>query len=118
MKNLRNSVQIIGNVGNAPEVRELQGGKMVARFSVATNESFKRADGEVVKLTSWHNMVAWGSMAGYIARHVSKGKQIAIEGKLSNRSILGKDGDKRQVTEIVVNEVLFPGKRNQQDLVK
>ena len=109
MKNMRNSVQIIGNVGNAPEVRELQGGKMVARFSVATSENYKNSAGEMVKNTSWHQMVAWGSMANYIARNINKGNQIAVEGKLNSRSYEDTNGEKRYVTEIVVNEVLFTG---------
>lgn len=111
MKNLKNTVQIIGNVGNAPEVRELQGGKMMARFSVATNESYKNATGETVKNTSWHNVVAWGNTAKYISQYVEKGKQVAIEGKLTNRSFEDKNGDKRFVTEIVLNEVLLLGGR-------
>ncbi len=112
MKNLRNSVQIIGNVGNAPEVRELDGGKMVARFSVATNESYKNASGELVKSTTWHNFVAWGTTAKYVSDYMQKGKEVAVEGKLSSRSYEDKNGEKRYITEIVVNEVLFLGKKD------
>jgi single-strand DNA-binding protein len=111
MKNMRNSVQIIGNVGNAPEMRELGGGKMMARFSVATNESYKNASGEQVKNTTWHNLVAWGNTAKYIGDFVTKGKEVVVEGKLSSRSYEDKNGEKRYVTEIVVNEVLLLGKK-------
>ena len=111
MKNLRNSVQIIGNVGNAPEVRELDGGKMMARFSVATNESYKSSNGETVKNTTWHNFIAWGPTAKYISQYVDKGKEVAVEGKLTSRSYEDKNGEKRYITEIVVNEVLLLGKR-------
>lgn len=113
MKNLRNSVQIIGNLGSNPEVRELDGGKMVARFSVATNESYKSASGETVKNTTWHNFVAWGNTAKYISKYFSKGKEVAVEGKLANRSYEDKNGEKRFVTEIVVNEVLLLGKKDE-----
>lgn len=112
MKNLRNSVQIIGNVGNAPEVRELNGGKMMARFSVATNESYRNAAGETVKNTTWHSFVAWGNTAKYISEYVAKGREVAVEGKLTSRSYEDKDGQKRLVTEIVVNEVLLLGKKD------
>lgn len=112
MKNMRNSVQIIGNVGNTPEIREFKGGKIAARFSIATHESFKNAAGEKVESTQWHQVVAWGSMAGYIARHVTKGRSIALEGKLTNRSFEDSDGNKRYVTEIVASDVLLTGPRN------
>ncbi len=109
MKNMRNSVQIIGNVGNVPEIREFQGGKVSARFSVATHESFKNASGEKVENTQWHQVVAWGGMADYIAKHVTKGGSIALEGKLSSRSFEDKEGNKRYITEIVAGSVLLTG---------
>jgi single-strand DNA-binding protein len=112
MKNLRNSDQIIGNVGNAPEIRELDGGKLMAKFSVATNESYKNASGETVKNTTWHNFVAWGATAKYIRQYVVKGKEVAIEGKLTSRSYEDKQGEKRYVSEIVVNEVLLLGRKD------
>lgn len=111
MKHLRNSVQIIGNVGNSPEVREFEGGKFMARFSVATNESYKNAAGEIVKNTTWHNFVAWGPLAKYISQNVNKGKEVAVEGKLTSRSYEDKNGEKRYVTEIVANELLLLGSR-------
>ncbi|MBS3913651.1 MAG: single-stranded DNA-binding protein [Bacteroidetes bacterium] len=112
MKNMRNSVQIIGNVGNTPEVREFQGGKIAARFSVATHESFKNSKGEKVQNTQWHQVVAWGSMAGFIQKHVTKGSSIALEGKLSSRSYQDTDGKKHTVTEIVAAELMFTGNKN------
>lgn len=112
MKNLRNSVQIIGNVGNTPEFKEFNGGKMMARFSVATNEYFKNASGEKTENTTWHNFVAWGNTAKYISENVGKGREVAVEGKLSSRSYEDKNGEKRYVTEIVVNEVLLLGKKS------
>lgn len=112
MKNMRNSVQIIGNVGNAPEIREFENGKLSARFNVATNENFKNAAGEWVQNTSWHKVVAWGGMANYIAKHITKGGEVALEGKLNNRSFEGKDGITRFITEIVVNEVMMVSGKN------
>lgn len=111
MKSIRNSVQIIGNVGNAPEIREFKGGKVSARFSVATHDDYKNASGEKVRQTYWHQVVAWGGMADYIARHVTKGRTIALEGKLSSRVYEDKNGLKHQVTEIVAGDVVLTGPR-------
>lgn len=116
MKNMRNSVQIIGNVGNTPEVREFKGGKMSVRFSLATHENFKNASGELVKNTQWHQVVAWGSMADYIAKHVTKGRGIAVEGKLNNRSFQDDSGNKRYVTEIIASDILFTGNKSKKEI--
>jgi single-strand DNA-binding protein len=86
---LKNKVQLIGNLGNAPEVKTLESGKKMARFSVATSESYRNAKGEKVTETQWHNLVAWG--------------------KLINRSYNDKEGNKKYITEIQVNELLMLG---------
>ncbi len=109
MSTIRNKVQLIGNVGNAPEVRNLDGGKKVASFSIATNEFFKNSKGEKIQNTQWHTIVAWGKTAEIIEQHVGKGKEIAIEGKLTSRSYETNEGDKRYVTEVVANEILLLG---------
>lgn len=109
MSTIRNKVQLIGNVGNAPEVRNLEKGKKVASFSIATNEFFKNSQGEKVQNTQWHNIVAWGKTAEIVEQYVGKGKEIAIEGKLSSRSYETTEGEKRYVTEIVANEILLLG---------
>ncbi len=83
MSTIRNKVQLIGNVGNAPEVRHLESGKKVASFSLATNEIYKNSKGEKVQNTQWHNIVAWGNTAEIVEQYVGKGKEIAIEGKLT-----------------------------------
>ncbi|GEM_PF-470224 len=114
MKNLRNSVQIIGNVGNAPAVVELQGGNWVARFSVATHENIKTAEGKKAS-TQWHTVVAWGNTAKYAEKHLLKGTSVAIEGKLVNRSWEGKDGKKHESTEIKANEILLTNKAVAED---
>jgi len=106
---LKNKVQLIGNLGNAPEVKTLESGKKMARFSVATNESYRNAKGEKVTETQWHNLIAWGKVAEIVEKFLTKGKEVAIEGKLINRSYNDKDGNKKYVTEIQVNELLLLG---------
>ncbi len=93
MKTLRNKVQLIGNVGNAPEIKNLENAKKVASFSMATNEFYKNANGEKIQDTQWHNIVAWGKTAEIIENYVGKGKEIAIEGKLSSRSYETNEGE-------------------------
>ncbi len=111
MNTLRNKVQLIGNLGNDPEIITLESGKKLAKFSLATNESYKNANGERITDTQWHNIVAWGKTAEIIESFVTKGKEVAIEGKLSNRSWEDKDGNKRYITEVVCNELLMLGNK-------
>ena len=110
MNTLRNKVQLIGHVGNAPEIVNLESGKKLAKFSIATNASYKNAKGEKVEDTQWHNIVAWGATADLVEKYVPKGKEIGIEGRLTSRSYEDKEGVKRYITEIVCNEVLLLGK--------
>ena len=110
MSTLRNKVQLIGNLGNDPEIVNLDSGKKLAKFSIATNESYKNTKGERVTDTQWHNVVAWGKTAEIVENFVTKGKEIAIEGKLTSRSYETKEGEKRYITEIVCNELLMLGK--------
>jgi single-strand DNA-binding protein len=109
MNTLRNKVQLIGNLGNNPEIITLESGKKLAKFSIATNESYKNAQGEKVQNTEWHNVVAWNATAEIVEKYLEKGKEIAIEGKLTSRSYDDKDGNKRYITEIVCNELLMLG---------
>ncbi len=109
MSTLRNKVQLIGNLGNNPEIITLESGKKLAKFSIATNESYKNAQGEKVQNTEWHNVVAWNNTAEIVEKYLEKGKEIAIEGKLTSRSYDDKDGNKRYITEIVCNELLMLG---------
>ena len=106
---LKNKVQLIGNLGNTPEVKTLESGKKMARFSVATSESYRNAKGEKVTETQWHNLVAWGKVAEIVEKYLSKGKEVAIEGKLISRSYNDKEGNKKYITEIQVNELLMLG---------
>ena len=109
MNALRNKVQLIGNLGNDPEVITLDSGKKLAKFSIATNESYKNAQGEKVTDTQWHNVVAWNKTAEIAEQYLSKGKEVAVEGKLTTRSYEDKEGIKKYITEIVVNELLMLG---------
>ena len=106
---VKNKVQLIGNLGNAPEVKTLESGKKMARFSVATSESYRNAKGEKVTETQWHTLVAWGKVAEIVEKYLTKGKEVAIEGKLINRSYNDKEGNKKYITEIQVNELLMLG---------
>ncbi|MCC8359739.1 single-stranded DNA-binding protein [Salinimicrobium sediminilitoris] len=110
MNALRNKVQLIGNVGQTPEILTFESGKKMARFSIATNETYKNNKGEKVTDTQWHNVVAWGKTAELIENYVPKGKEIGLEGRLTSRSYDDKDGVKKYVTEVICNEVLLLGK--------
>lgn len=110
MQTLRNNVQLIGNLGQDPEIINLESGKKLAKFSIATNESYKDKHGEKVEQTYWHNIVAWGKTADIVENYVCKGKEVAITGKLTNRSWDDKDGNKRYTTEVVCSELLMMSK--------
>ena len=111
MSTLKNKVQLIGNLGMDPEIKILEGEKKLAKMSIATNNSYKNAQGELVKETQWHNLIAWGKTAEIFEKHIKKGREIAVEGKLINRNFIDKEGLKRYVTEIQVNEVLILGNK-------
>jgi len=111
MSTLRNKVQLIGNLGNDPEIITMDSGKKLAKFSIATNETYKNQQGERVTDTQWHNVVAWGKTAEIIEEYVTKGKEVAVEGKLTTRSYDDKEGNKRYTTEVVCNELLMLGSK-------
>ena len=110
---LKNKVQLIGNLGNNPEIRTTENGKKIARFSLATNETYRSAKGEKITETQWHNLIAWGKIADIAEQFLSKGSEVAIEGKLVNRNYTDKEGNKRYTTEVQVNEVLMLGEKKQ-----
>jgi len=110
MNALRNNVRLIGNLGDDPKVRKLDSGKTVANFSIATNEIYKDSKGEKQSETTWHRLVAWGKNAEVVENYVKKGSEIAIDGKLTNRSWEDKNGEKQYITEILVHSVLLLGK--------
>ena len=108
---LRNKVQLIGNLGANPEIKTTESGKKLARFSIATHESYVNAKGEKVTETQWHNMVAWGKVAEISEKYLTKGSEVVVEGKLVSRSYNDKDGVKKYITEVQVNEVLRLGEK-------
>nr|WP_299343194.1 single-stranded DNA-binding protein [Allomuricauda sp.] len=110
MNALKNKVQLIGNLGNDPEIIITENGNKLAKFSIATNETYKNAKGEKVTDTQWHNIVAWGKTAEIVENFLSKGKEVAIEGRLTSRSYETKEGEKRYITEIRCTELLMFGK--------
>lgn len=109
MNSLKNRVQLIGRLGADPETKSLDGNKKLAKFSLATNETYKNAKGEKITETQWHNVVAWGKTADMVEKYLNKGKDVAIEGKLINKSYVDKDGNKRYAFEIQLNELLLIG---------
>ncbi len=106
MNNLRNRAQLIGNLGMDPEVKEING-TTFAKVSLATTETYKDSEGNKVKNTQWHNLVAWGNTALIFKNYAKKGNEIAVEGKINYRSYENKEGEKKYITEIVVSEILL-----------
>jgi single-strand DNA-binding protein len=104
---LRNKVQLIGNVGNNVEVKNIENGKKLAKFSIATNESYKNNAGEKITDTTWHTVVAWGKVAEIAEKYLQKGTEVAVEGKLQNKTFTDKEGIKRTIYEIQINELLL-----------
>jgi len=113
MSRLRNKVQLIGNLGNDPEIINLDSDKKLAKFSIATNESYKNASGEKIVETQWHNCIAWNKTAEIIEKYLFKGNEVVVTGKLVTRSYDDKEGNKRYLTEIVVDDVLMLGGKQQ-----
>ena len=111
MSTLKNKVQLLGNLGNDPEIITLESGKKLAKFSIATNETYRNAKGEKVTDTQWHNVIAWNKTAEIIEKYIQKGNEVMVEGKLTSRSYETKEGEKRYVTEVVCNELLMLGGR-------
>ena len=106
---MKNRVQLIGHIGQEPEVKTINN-KKVATLTIATNDFYYNEKGDKVEQTEWHRITAWGKTAEIIEKYVTKGKEIAVEGKLTHRSYDDKDGNKRYVTEILVSELLLLGK--------
>ncbi|HEY1112182.1 MAG TPA: single-stranded DNA-binding protein [Chitinophagaceae bacterium] len=102
-----NKVQLVGRLGNNPDIRTFDNGKKVATFSVATTESYIDSKGTNVVNTQWHRLVAWGRAAAIAEKQLTKGCEVSVEGKLAYRNYLDKEGVKKYVTEIVVAELLL-----------
>ncbi|WP_234859492.1 single-stranded DNA-binding protein [Aquimarina aquimarini] len=107
MNTLKNKVQLIGNLGQEPETVHLDSGKKLVKFSIATNDHYYNKQGDKITDTQWHNIIAWGKVADIVEKHVSKGHEVAIQGKLTSRSYQDSEGQKRYITEVVCNELLM-----------
>jgi len=106
MNTLKNNVQLIGNLGADPEIKTFDKGKM-ARLSIATNNVYKNKAGEKVTDTQWHTVVAWDNLADLAESYLKKGNEIAVTGRLVNRSWEDKTGEKKYITEVVLNELMM-----------
>lgn len=111
MSTLRNSVRLTGFLGSTPELKTTSTDKKYARLSLAIHESYKNKAGERVTETQWHQVTVWDKQADIAVSHLQKGSEVAIEGRLVNRSYTDKDGAKRYTTEIIVSEMLLLGKK-------
>jgi len=107
-----NRVILIGNLGKDPEVRRLENGAVVAKFSIATNENYKDRSGEWQTLTEWHDIVVWRTLAERAESSLSKGDAVYVEGKLTHRSWQDQDGNNRRTTEVVANYFRVINKRD------
>lgn len=111
MTSLKNSVHLIGRLGNDPQIKSFDSGKKMAAFSLATNETYFNNKGEKVEDTQWHNIVVWGRKADVVEKYLKKGSEIALSGKLVNRSYES-NGEKKYITEISLNELLMLDKKS------
>jgi single-strand DNA-binding protein len=109
-----NKVILIGNLGKDPELRYAPSGSAVASFSLATSEQWKDQEGNPQERTSWHNIVVWGKLAEIAAEYLKKGRKVYVEGRLQYRDYETKDGNKRYVTEVVVNDLVMLGSPRQE----
>src|SRR5215203_4110973 len=105
-----NKVILVGNVGKDPEVKYLEGGVAVAKFTLATSEVYKNKEGQRVESTEWHNIVMWRGLAEVAEKYVRKGKQLYIEGKIKTRTY-GEENNKKYFTEILADTMTMLGTR-------
>ena len=109
-----NKAILIGNLGKDPEVRYLEGGTAVATFSIATSETYKNRNGELITTTDWHNIVVWRKLAEITEKYLKKGNKVYVEGKLKTRSWQDQDGNTRYTTEVVADNLTMLGGRKEE----
>nr|WP_321411019.1 single-stranded DNA-binding protein [uncultured Carboxylicivirga sp.] len=110
MTTLRNRVQLVGNLGMDPEIKAFDNGRKLAKFTVATNETYNGVNGQERTETQWHNIIAWGKQAEIAAKNLHKGNEVALEGRITYRQYEDKNKQTRYLTEIVLNNYLvYPG---------
>jgi single-strand DNA-binding protein len=112
---LRNKVHLIGHLGGKPDVKNTEKGKKLAQFRLATSESYRNSKGEKVTETQWHRVIAWGKLAEIVEKYLDKGREIAVEGKLINRSYTDKEGMKKYITEVQASDLLMLGAKPASD---
>jgi single-strand DNA-binding protein len=111
MKDLRNRVQLIGNLGMDPEVKKLENGRALTKFSLATSQNYQNAKGDKVQDTQWHNLIIWGKLGETAGKYLKKGSEIAAEGRIVYRTYETKEGQTKYITEIVVSDFLMMSKK-------
>ena len=107
MNSLANRVTLIGNLGKDPETKTTETGKKITVFTLATNDGYKNSEGEKVKETTWHNIVAWNGLAEIAGKYLKKGKEVAVEGRIVYRTYEDKKGVTKNITEIVLNDLVL-----------
>jgi single-strand DNA-binding protein len=117
MNTMKNRVTLIGNLGQDPETKTTETGKKVAHFTMATDDGYKNAEGQKIKETTWHNIVAWNGLADIAGKYLKKGKEVAVEGRIVYRTYEDKKGTTKNITEIVLNDLVLlrSGKGNGKD---
>ena len=111
MNALRNKVQLIGRLGQQPEIITFEDGTKMAKFSLATDDSYKDKQGNKIERTYWHNIVVKSGLVKVVESYINKGQEVMVEGKLVTRNYETKEGEKRYITEIVCNELLMVGNK-------
>jgi single-strand DNA-binding protein len=109
MSSLKNRVILIGRLGHDPETKTMESGKKVTRFTLATDDYYKNADGQKISEATWHNIVAWDHVADLSDRFLKKGREVAVEGRIVYRSYEDKKGVTKNITEIVLDDLVFLG---------
>lgn len=107
MNTMKNRVTLIGNLGQDPEIRTIESGKKVAHFSLATEDGYKNTEGQKVKETTWHNIIAWNGLADIAGKYLKKGHQVAVEGRITYRTYEDKKGVSKNVTEIILDDLVL-----------
>lgn len=109
MQTIKNHVFLIGNLGNDPEVVKFDSGKKTAKFSLATNEDYINQEGEKITNTQWHNVVAWGNLAGIIEKYLKKGSEVCVSGSITYRTYTDSEQISRKITEVKAHEIYMNG---------
>lgn len=118
MSTIKNHVVLIGNLGNDPEITNFESGSRLAKFSMATNETYKKESGEKTTQTEWHSIVVWGNLVFIVEKYLKKGSEVCVRGKITYRSYQDKEGITKNITEIKADEVLMVGGKQQSSEVE